>query len=91
MLAVVDQLAALAIVECGGPAAELGARLEDRHPQARSGERARRAEPGEPRAHDHDVGGTRLAHRKKNVRAHVDAAISARRGLGMRTTAEKTS
>ena len=56
MLAVVDQLAALAIVEGGGPAAELGARLEDRHPQARSGECARRAQPGETRADDDDVG-----------------------------------
>ena len=98
VLAVVDELAGLAIGERRGPAAELRPRVERR---ARGwpacGER-RRAQPGEAGADDDDVGGVivgaargRGYPARRSVRIQVVAAISARRGRGMRTTSENTS
>ena len=91
VLSVVDELAALAVVERCRPAAKLGPRLDDDDAHALLRKRSRCAEPGETSADNDDIWGPVQVHRARRVRAQVAAAISARRGRGMRTTVEKTS
>ena len=55
MLAVVDELAGLAIVERRRAAAEPAARLEHEHARAPGGQPDGRAQPGEPGADDDGV------------------------------------
>ena len=100
VLAVVDELAGLAVGEGGRASAELRPRIEDEHAHAALGQQRRRAQPGEPAAdddHGADPGLTGLAiagsdsaglrmTRSGRQRSQVDAAISARRGRGIRTT-----
>src|SRR5690606_40161389 len=69
--------------------AKLRARLENEHAQPSFGQQTGRAQAGKARPDDDGVGGHRRG--RSIVRAHVAAAISARRGRGMRTTDENTS
>ena len=56
VLAVVDAVAGLAIVERRGPSAEASARFEHEHAPAGRGQADRRRQAGEARADDDDVG-----------------------------------
>ena len=56
VLAVVDAVAGLAILEGRGPPAEASAGFEHEHAAARGGEPHRRGQAGEARADDDDVG-----------------------------------
>ncbi len=85
VLAVVDELAGLAIDECRGAAAEPAARLEHQHPCACLGEPGRRAQPGESGADDHGVDAVH------GCSSHCRSAISACSGLDTRTRDENTS
>ena len=88
MLPVVDELAAGAIGKRRRASTELGTRFEHEHARALLGKHRGGAQPGEAGADDDDVG---AGHGRRAVRAQVPAAMSARRGRGIRTTVEKTS
>ena len=90
VLPVVHELPRGPIGKRGGPAAKLRPRLEHEHGYAGLRERGGRAQAGEAGTHDHHIG-TAGAHGRTIARAHTRAAMSARRGRGMRTTASNTS
>ena len=89
VLAVVYQLAGLAIDERGGAAAKLRSCIEDQDPDPGVGQRGGGTQAGEAAADDDDVeaGG----HENSTTRAQVVAAMNARRGRGMRIVVENTS
>src|SRR5687767_11224466 len=89
VLAVVHQLSGLSIPECGRAAAELRPRVEHQHLRTATRQGAGRAEAGETAAYDDDV--VARGHGRRTVLAQVAAAMTARRGLGIRTTRENTS
>ena len=94
VLAVVHELTRRAIRERRCPPAKLRPRVQHEHARAGLRQRRRGREPREPASDDNDVG---LDHevdaaRERNItRAHVSAAIAARRGRGILTTSENTS
>jgi hypothetical protein len=88
VLAVVHELACFAIEKRSCPAAELRPRFQDQHACALFGQQRCGAQTGKAGS-DHD---NVRSHRIPSiVLAQVLAAISARRGRGIRTTDEKTS
>ena len=98
VLAVVDELAGLAIGERRRAAAELRPRVEDEHARAGVGQRGRGAQPGEaarrPRRRRASCVETRRSAAigpSDDARPGRGGDRRARRGRGMRTTVEKTS
>src|SRR6185503_9718037 len=86
VLAVVDQLAGVAVGERGGAPAESGLRLEHQHVRAVFRQAGGCAQAGEAAADDDDVEG-----RSSQVSSHCLNAMIAWRGRGTRARAVNTS
>src|SRR6185503_15749271 len=86
VLAVVDQLAGVAVGERGGAPAEAGLRLEHQHVRAVFRQAGGCAQAGEAAADDDDVEG-----RSSQVSSHCLNAMIAWRGRGTRARAVNTS
>jgi len=93
VLPVVDQLAGLAIGECGRAPAKPAACLEDEDAASRFRESRGRRDPGDTGADNRDIEPAVWRHYRpvSAVRAQVAAAMSARRGRGTRMTPLNTS
>ena len=105
VLAVVNELAGFAIAKRGRASAELRPRVDDEHAlvprSARTAAALSPANPPPTTTTGSDAGGAiggpaladdcRVHLTPSIVRAQVTAAMTARRGRGMRTTREKTS
>ena len=91
VLAVVNELASVAVDERRRPSAELRPGVQDEDSPASLRQERRRTQTSEACAYDDDIRRHGRRHLPNNDPAHVVAAMSARRGRGTRTTDEKTS